>query len=103
LRKSHTLTTHYVKKGVIRFVNGDYGWAMQEALMVGYCAPAFSFADLEATLDKRATSFLNTVTHGHTSDAMLYRSTHQRKFNWLENNGKPCPITVSHLWLTIPR
>lgn len=100
--KNHKLATHYVKKGIIRFVNGDYAWAMQEALMVGYCAPAFSFADLEATLDKKSTSFLNTVTHGHTAEATLYRSTHQRKFNWLENSGKACPITISHLWLTLP-
>jgi len=33
---------HYCDKGIIRFVRGDYAWAMRDALMVGYVTEGYS-------------------------------------------------------------
>jgi len=34
---SHAVGKHYCDQGIMRFVSGDYAWAMQEGLMVGFC------------------------------------------------------------------
>ena len=36
----HSLVKHYCDKGILRFVCGDYAWAMPEAMMIGYVASA---------------------------------------------------------------
>ena len=42
----HPIVSCYCGKGFIRFVNGDYAWAMQDALMVGYIKGHYSFINL---------------------------------------------------------
>ena len=39
----HSIISCYCKKGLTRFINGDYAWAMQDALMVGYVDDRHSF------------------------------------------------------------
>ena len=34
--KAHPVGSFYCNKGISRFVDGDYGWAMQEGMMLGY-------------------------------------------------------------------
>jgi len=54
----HLVLSTYCKKGLIRFVNGDYAWAMQEALMVGYATEKYTFKKLASVLnDNRKTAF----------------------------------------------
>ena len=44
--RDHPVLSSYIKKGLYRFVNGDYAWAMQEALMVGDVHSNYTFGRL---------------------------------------------------------
>jgi hypothetical protein len=96
----HSLSSFYCQKGMIRFVNGDYAWAMQNALMVGYVSGHYSFAKLAAVFSKGESANLKTVDHSPIK-LSTYRSNHIRDFMWLEERGQACRISVSHLWLAI--
>jgi len=49
--QKHPIFSCYCKKGLIRFIDGDYAWAMQDALMVGYVKTPYSFKKLASVLD----------------------------------------------------
>ena len=96
----HPILSCYCKKGLVRFVNGDYAWAMQDALMVGYVRGRYSFKKLASVLDDdKNNAALKTVNHSAVDEYAIYRSSHNRDFQWPESRGQACPITVSHLWL----
>ena len=98
---AHPVYSCYCKEGLIRFVKGDYAWAMQQALMVGYAKAPYSYQHLDSTLTTRSLNAeLNTLKHGQREDIKLYRSVHDRPFQWINKQGRACPITISHLWLT---
>ncbi|MCX5828431.1 MAG: hypothetical protein NTV58_10595 [Deltaproteobacteria bacterium] len=95
-----SILSYYCNKGLIRFVVGDYAWAMQDALMVGYIKDDYSFIKLASVLDddiKSAT--LKTTNHFAIDEYAIYRSNHKREFEWPESLGQACPISVAHLWL----
>lgn len=93
--RRHPLRSCYCEKGVMRFVNGDYAWAMQEALMVGYIRNNKSYCDLKPNLNEAPYS--TTAFEENTSNNSCC-STHQRHFTYFTKT-KPPPITVHHLWL----
>ncbi len=97
----HTLLSCYCKKGLIRFVNGDYAWAMQDALMVGYVTNTYSFKMLTSVLDKNKSAEFKTSDHFEMVDFGIYCSNHDRDFDWPEHWGKACKIAISHLWLPV--
>ena len=98
----HPILSHYCNKGLVRFVNGDYAWAMQDALMVGYVKGRYSFIKLTYALDDdENNATLKPIGHSVVDEYEIYRSSHKRDFHWLENRGQACSITVSHLWLSI--
>lgn len=98
----HPILSCYCKEGLKRFVVGDYAWAMQDALMVGYDKGDYSFGKFASVLDDgRNSAFLKTVSHSAVNEYNIYRSNHKREFEWPENHGQACPITVSHLWLSV--
>lgn len=98
----HPILSCYCKKGLIRFVNGDYAWAMQDALMVGYVKKPYSFKKLASVLDDgKKSAALKTTNHSAVDKYATYRSNHNRDFEWPENRGQACPIMVSHLWLPV--
>ena len=96
--KDHPILSCYLKEGLNRFVNGDYAWAMQEALMIGYSNSKNSQSKLAIGLDNSNSAFLNTVSHSSLDSNHIYKSQHNRNFEWLDNYGKVCPIKVYHLW-----
>lgn len=99
--RSHSLLSCYCKEGLIRFVNGDYAWAMQDALMVGYIKNDGSFKQLASILNNnKSCSFLNTISHSEIVRNSIYSSSHNRCFKWPESCGPACSIVVSHLWLS---
>jgi hypothetical protein len=101
-RVNSRLFSWYCKKGLIRFVNGDYAWAMQNALMVGYVKGPYSLKKLVAVLDDaKKNAALKTINHSKVDEYAIYRSIHKREFEWQESRGQACPIEVSHLWLTV--
>lgn len=97
----HPVLSCYCQKGLVRFVNGDYAWAMQNALMVGYVAEGYSFKKLATALDEKGSVTFGTSSHSELAEQGIYHSSHQREFEWLEGHGKACSISVSHLWLQI--
>lgn len=98
----HPILSYYCNKGLVRFVNGDYAWAMQDALMVGYVKGRYSFIKLGSILDdEKSKPTLKPIEHFAVDEYEIYRSSHKRDFYWLENRGQACPITISHLWLSI--
>ncbi len=98
----HPILSYYCNKGLVRFVNGDYAWAMQDALMVGYVKGRYSFIKLGSILDdEKSKATLKPIEHFAVDEYEIYRSSHKRDFYWLENRGQACPITISHLWLSI--
>lgn len=97
----HSLLSHYCNKGLVRFVNGDYAWAMQDAIMVGYIKGLHSFIKLAAVLDDDKTNNLKTISHSEIAEYAIYRSYHKRDFEWPESHGGACPISISHLWLSL--
>src|SRR5208337_4517770 len=98
----HPILSCYCNKGLIRFVNGDYAWAMQDALMVGYVKGSYSFTKLASVLDDdKMSAVLNVTNHSAIDEYAMYRSSHDRDFHWPESRGKACPITVSHFWLSV--
>ncbi len=98
---SHPILSHYCNKGLVRFVNGDYAWAMQDALMVGYVTGRYSFRKLASVFDDdKNNATLKPIKHSAVDEYAIYRSSHKRDFYWPENRGQACPITVSHLWLS---
>jgi hypothetical protein len=98
----HSLLSHYCNKGLIRFINGDYAWALQDALMVGYIKGQYSFKKLASVLDDdKKSATLKTTNHFEIDEYAIYRSNHKREFDWPENRGHACPISISHLWLPL--
>ena len=98
---NHRILSCYCNKGLIRFVNGDYAWAMQDALMVGYVTGHYSFEKLASVLDGRKSEDLKTNGHSEVGRYSIYRSCHKREFEWLENHGQACQISITHLWLSM--
>lgn len=98
--KMHSIFSCYCNKGLVRFLNGDYAWAMQDALMVGYTNGQYSFNTFASILDnKKNVTSLGIIDHTLFDQLDIYRSRHKREFEWPENRGKACPINLSHLWL----
>jgi len=96
----HPVFSCYCQKGLIRFVNGDYAWAMQDALMVGYVNGNYSLEKLDAVLSIDKGANLKTRNHSEMEPS-IYCSSHEREFMWLEERGQACPISVAHLWLQL--
>jgi hypothetical protein len=96
----HPVSSCYCQKGLIRFVNGNYAWAMQDALMVGYVSGNYSFEKLASVLSKDESANLKTKNHS-VMQPSIYRSNHEREFGWLEERGQACQISILHLWLSL--
>ena len=98
----HSILSCYCKKGLLRFVNGDYAWAMQDALIVGYVKEPYSFKKLASVLDDgKKGAALKTANHSAVDEYTIYCSSHNRDFEWPENRGHACPISIVHLWLPL--
>lgn len=94
----------YCKNGLIRFVNGDYSWRVDRAIMIGYVRNIsklpgvlqFSLADPEMQTLLGCSGHVNLEKPTIKGDA-VWSTTHTRKFNL---RGKLVPqIQVDHLWL----
>ena len=101
--RKHSVLSCYCKKGLSRFVNGDYAWAMQDALMIGYAKAPYSYKKLSSVLDDSRSDYLNTIQHSEFSKFEMYRSTHNRNFDWMEKRGQACCINLSHFWLPVTK
>ncbi len=102
----HGTTGHYCRKGIARFVCGEYAWTMTEALMVSYSSEGY---DCEAEL-KHSLSSAGAEYRVVSAPAMcrrtertlfgtpVYITQHNRSFSYVET-GQPAPaIVLRHLW-----
>ena len=105
---SHPITSVYCDDGLDRFVIGDYAWAMQEGMMLGYVRHGY-------TLKKNLSPILSTsryqeklgqpstmkIIRGSATFALaeqLHSTSHLRNFQWPHAKGNAQPIRILHSW-----
>ena len=107
---------YYVKSGLKRFLDGDYAWAMPQALMIGYVRTGQELPDplTDYFLHKRTNGIINSdlfelqgkpVLCKQSGARHLYRvcrTEHRRGWGYPpDSKRKPGVITIRHLWLEI--
>jgi len=106
--RQHPAGSNYCDTGLIRFVSGDYAWAMQNAMMVGYAREGYSLipklSEALASNRKEPIPISSGLTGCPSTNASAYAeqvaiSKHERKFNYVENNFPAGIILIRHLWL----
>lgn len=97
----------YCRKGISRFLNGNYAWATQEAFMLGYVQDQ-STIDCQLTPylrrhQRKSTDLFSTIRLPEAVGGVmlgLRRSLHGRRFRYPERSpGDPGAISIWHLWL----
>jgi hypothetical protein len=108
--ESHPAGSKYCDDGLSRFVDGDYAWAMEEGLMLGYARHGRSIAThlVPAMQDVTRLDRLKTVELPHPIEnpgaiaqdnaEALYVSRHRRGFSWVDGKGQATDILVYHSW-----
>ena len=107
---THYAGSDYCDDGLIRFVRGDYAWAMQQAMMLAYARDGRTIAGnlLPAMGEAHRTTTLATVKPPKPSLAAaaaacaeaeaVHVSQHRRGFPWPHGKGAASDITIYHLW-----
>lgn len=106
----HAAGGAYCDDGLIRFVNGDYAWAMEDAMMLayvrdgrtidGHLVPAMTAATREESLAvaQRLQPCVQLGAAACAEAEAVYLSKHRRAFRWPDGKGPATDITVFHLW-----
>jgi hypothetical protein len=102
----HPAGGDYCDKGIIRFVLGEYAWAMPHGYMVGYVTNGYRLPDkLDEALKTRKKALKlsgrvipcpDTKADGYTQQPHI--TVHRRSFRYLVTDAKAPPITLRHLW-----
>jgi hypothetical protein len=103
----HSVGKHYCDRGLIRFIRGDYAWAMTSALMVGYSREGYAILPKLHDALIRRSLVIPTLENPHpcgSSEAgpnneLVHISQHARTFTYLETGQLAQAITIRHLWL----
>ena len=104
---AHSVGTHYCKKGIIRFINGDYAWSMRDAVMLAYSSGSYHINRkllphlLPSNSSKFASSQEPICCSQSKEDSIAEQtliSTHPRNFKYLENDCPAPTITLRHIW-----
>ncbi len=107
---THSAGSKYCDDGLIRFVRGDYAWAMQEAIMLAYARdgrtiaghlmPAMADADRKTSLAtiRAPEGCIATAAEACPEAEAVHVSEHQRDFSWPDEKGPATNILVYHLW-----
>lgn len=108
--KTHAAGSRYCDDGLIRFVDGDYAWAMQEGMMLGYARHGRTIAGhlipamrQPARMDRLKTAepprpVASRGGAGRSNAETLHVSRHRRGFPWPENKGPATDILIYHSW-----
>jgi hypothetical protein len=104
---NHSTGVHYCDKGIIRFVRGEYAWAMTSALMIGYIRDGYTVTPkLTDALKRREKEIPTTVfpfpyqrQKPSRNNEVIYISQHSRTFAYVETGLQAPDITLMHLWL----
>ncbi|MEP7010554.1 MAG: hypothetical protein ABJC13_09550 [Acidobacteriota bacterium] len=107
---THAAGGEYCDKGLCRFVDGDYAWAMEEAMMLGYARASRTIAKhlIPAMQEPKRLETLKTVelprptqrveTAAEQGAEALHVSRHRRGFIWLDGKGPATDIWIYHSW-----
>jgi hypothetical protein len=107
---THAAGSRYCDDGIIRFVRGDYAWAMQEAMMLAYARndrtiersllPAMSEAPRMSTLQTQQLPARTTMEMAGSTPAAeaVFMSRHERTFQWPDSKSQATPIDIFHVW-----
>ncbi|MDP2834510.1 MAG: hypothetical protein Q8Q28_14675 [Pseudomonadota bacterium] len=97
----HPIPSAYCKEGLIRFIRGDYAWAVDHALMVGYVRNRCWLPEGLAACKAMQYRFLESpiALAPTTSGDAVYQSRHERTFTFSSPLEPAGPITLHHLWL----
>lgn len=108
--KTHSVGSKYCDDGLCRFVNGDYAWAMEEGLMLGYVRHGRTIAknlipvmQEPQRFDRLKTAELpHPVEHtgavARNNAEALHVSRHRRGFQWVAGKGPATDILIYHTW-----
>ena len=106
----HPVGSKYCDDGLVRFVRGDYAWAMQEGMMLAFVRDGRTIADhlIPAMSEGRRMDSLATVKMPEPSTVpgamedvhvqAIHLSKHRRVFSWPDRKGSAANITIYHLW-----
>jgi hypothetical protein len=103
----HDVMKHYCRKGISRFVRGEYAWTMTDALMVGYVSKGFqSQTRLKEALEceEREFCLLSAPRECSRTERTLfsnavYITKHGRTFTYVETGEAAPPLKLRHVWL----
>jgi hypothetical protein len=105
----HSVGTHYCDKGIIRFVRGEYAWAMTSALMIGYVRNGYTISPKLTDALRAETRARRLLTIGFPcpcrrtkpgqNNEAVQVSEHSRTFRYDATGRRAPPITLRHLWL----
>lgn len=102
----HPIPSVYCRDGLIRFVNGDYAWGVDRAMMIGYVRNictlpgglSIALADSTLSREMELSGKLESRPNTDSGDTVC-QSSHNRKFQ-LPGMASPVgQIVVNHLWL----
>lgn len=99
---THPLS-RYGNDGILRFVKGEYAWAMTHGLMLGYIrGTAPMLPELVAFLGaKSAVYHVTSTATDATEGEGLVRSSHKRSWQYPTTSTSPGPIELVHIWLSM--
>jgi hypothetical protein len=105
---THGAGAHYCDKGLRRFAVGDYAWAMNIAIMVGYTVKPYTILPkLSEALQTRATTLPTSSgpypcksSSAGSHNEVVHISEHPRGFSYLDTSEPAGAITIRHLWLS---
>lgn len=103
---THPVPSTYCRAGLIRFVNGDYAWAVDRAMMVGYVRNicvlpdglAAALADPALSSELGSSGKLAPLPNSGLGD-IVCQSTHKRAFVLPGTSSAAGEIHINHLWL----
>jgi hypothetical protein len=105
--RKHPAGVDYCGAGIIRFVIGQYAWAMPQALMIGYASAGYTLPNkLRTALGKRKTELKPKGKLKRCSECSAkgyaqhpHISVHRRGFIYPSTGTEAPDITLRHLWL----
>jgi len=103
----HAVGAHYCDKGLIRFVRGDYAWAMQSAMMIGYARSGYTILPKLSDALQARSKAIPTIgetqpcrqSRGDSVSEKVYVSKHERTFSYVSSGETATAIVIRHLWL----
>jgi hypothetical protein len=105
---THSLTSEYGLEGIRRFVEGEYGWAMETAIMLAYRRGGYTIAQhLRWNLKSNSKDprfgkptsprKMPGSSSGPRYEALCF-TKHERGFKWPVNGRSATPIVIVHSW-----